>query len=325
MSEILVETPSKPPALSLDFWSKSLAAAAVVMYAIGFAIVAVFNGSHGVPDPNPLRPKLAYVGFVFLLLTVLPVATTLPIIRVLFSKETPKRYFATFLLSYCWASLFIALAGKFLFQFTAAPASNLHGWREWALLVVTIGISSLSYFYQAGDRAQKVKRTIFLYALAFAYIAVLLYQDIPRQDEFTFNQLRLWLLVSGVAGGFMSAIVLHPEHRRKLDWPVTVLYFVYAISIYPVFVFPHIKAAFGGGQLADVTIFISKTSSTFACTQLKAQLIDERDEGFYVQTADKRTMLIPRGSVDGIIYSLAPLPTEIPAKCTVDGAPAARQ
>jgi hypothetical protein len=269
----------------------------------------------GLPEPNPLRARLAYVGFVFLTLTVLPVATTYPYLRRLFQSETRKIFYATWLFSWTWASFFLAFAAGFLFDFTPGPPVPHLKWYGWLFNIGAFAISWLSYQYQDGTRAQKVKKAYLLYILALANTGLLLYNTLPTSNEFTVSQLRLWIFLSGGVGGLVVTLVLHPGHRKRLDWPLISLYILYALSIYPVYVYPHIKSAFAGGAMKDVTVYFSSATSTFGCVQLTAKLLDESDQGFYLRLKDGAVLLAPRNDVDAITYGGTTLPREYAANC----------
>jgi hypothetical protein len=169
----------------LEAISKMVAAIALLMYACGFAVVTVYNGAHNIPETGLLKPKFAYTGFVFLLLTVVPAASTFPIIKILFKKETEKVFIATFILSYAWLSMVMNMGASFLFDFEGTSPTPHRKWISIPLLIVSIGVTALASIYSDTDKARKLKRRYFLYLLVIAYVLLIFYNGIPRDNEFT--------------------------------------------------------------------------------------------------------------------------------------------
>jgi hypothetical protein len=295
--------------------TKALTALAVICYALGYAIVTIYNAAHGLPDPNPLRPKLAYSGFIFLLLTVIPSAATFPIVRDLFRAETRKLFIVTWLLSYSILSLMMASAAWFLFDFTYKPDVMPHNKLALAtLLMVLFSTTWLTIYFQNWERAVKLKQPLWLILLLLVNMSLMFYTGWPGA-EFNAAQVRLWFFVSGVLGGYLGNAMWHPEHRRKLDLPITAFYVFFLLSIYPVLIYPHIKSAFGGGSLRPIRVYFSATPSSFTCEQVNADLIEQADDGFYVQLSDQRTLFLPRTSIDAVSFLQKPLPPELSASC----------
>src|SRR2546430_1883682 len=100
----------------IETLTKSLALTAVLCYAAGFAITTIYSANLGLPDPNPLRPRLAYVGFIFFLLTVAPIIASAQFMRAYIKPEVPRWTLATWLLSQMFASTLFATATRFMFN-----------------------------------------------------------------------------------------------------------------------------------------------------------------------------------------------------------------
>ena len=71
--------------------------------------------------------------------------------------------------------------------------------------------------------------------------------------------------------------------------------------------YPHLKASWGGGTPANVTVYFLKDSLLSPNKSVQAQLIEESDEGFYiVGPKESKAIFVPRGSVAMIYFSDKP-------------------
>jgi hypothetical protein len=79
-------------------------------------------------------------------------------------------------------------------------------------------------------------------------------------------------------------------------------------SAFPLFIYPHIKSAWGGGASVDVVLYLSKDSAVLPNSALRAQLLDESDGGYYIVIGENpRAIYLPRASVAAAYFSDKPL------------------
>jgi hypothetical protein len=68
--------------------------------------------------------------------------------------------------------------------------------------------------------------------------------------------------------------------------------------------YPHLKASWGGGTPANVTVYFTKDSLLSANKAVQAQLIEESDEGYYiVGPNESKAVFVPRSAVALIYFS----------------------
>ncbi len=80
-----------------------------------------------------------------------------------------------------------------------------------------------------------------------------------------------------------------------------------AILIFSQYVYPHLKTSWGGGTPANVTVYFSKDSFLSPNKSVRAQLIEESDEGFYiVGPKESKAIFVPRSAIAMIYFSDKP-------------------
>lgn len=295
--------------------TKALALFAALCYVAGFAITTIYTASLGLPDLNPLRPKIAYVGFIFFLLAAPPIFVSFQFMRVYVKPDTPRWTFVTFLLSQLLASLVFSGVTQFLFVFqTAPPDKSTHHWWYWPVQLLGAFAVGVGIWFADGGRAAKIHRKAWLYLIA-AVALTFNFRLALTSQVFSYPTLSFWFAATGIVGGILSYWLLHPEQRRKVTWETILIYVLYLFTLYPIHLYPHIKPAFAGGSLRPVRVLFTRDSSHFACMQLQAQMIEETDAGFYLRLDDQRTLFVPRSSVEALSYSQAPISTTFAKPC----------
>jgi hypothetical protein len=76
-----------------------------------------------------------------------------------------------------------------------------------------------------------------------------------------------------------------------------------AVSTYSIYLFPHMKAAWGGGAAVPAVIYLSKDAPMHPGEKVKTALIEASDAGFYLifEGSDKATY-VPKGLVTGMEF-----------------------
>jgi hypothetical protein len=76
------------------------------------------------------------------------------------------------------------------------------------------------------------------------------------------------------------------------------------VLVFAQYLYPHLKASWGGGTPVNVTLYFTKDSVLNPNKAVQAQLIEESDAGFYiVGLKESNAIFIPRNSVAMIYFS----------------------
>ncbi len=132
------------------------------------------------------------------------------------------------------------------------------------------------------------------------------------KHEFNTASLALWFFVTFIVVLFEFKI----RNRENLisygGWskPLAVLFA--ALLVFSQYVYPHLKASWGGGTPANVTIYFTKDSMISPDGNAQAQLIEESDDGFYiVGVAEPKAVFVPRSAVALIYFADKPTDSTI--------------
>jgi hypothetical protein len=91
-------------------------------------------------------------------------------------------------------------------------------------------------------------------------------------------------------------------------WSKPLVVVFLALLIFSTEVYPHLKASWGGGTPASVTVFFTKDSLLNPNKSMQAQLVEESDDGFYiVGPKESKAVFIPRNTVALIYFSDKPI------------------
>lgn len=122
--------------------------------------------------------------------------------------------------------------------------------------------------------------------------------------EFDTSCLALWFF--GVSVVAITEFKIRKRENLISDggWSKPMGVFFAALLVFSQYVYPNLKAPWGGGTPANITVYFSKDSVLNPNKAIQAQLIEESDEGFYiVGPKESKAIFIPRSSVALIYFS----------------------
>jgi hypothetical protein len=129
--------------------------------------------------------------------------------------------------------------------------------------------------------------------------------SIPVHGEFGSRQLALFLWAIQLASLEVTNLrskneILKPSYS---NWQIIAATMSAPLLLFGLWVYPHTKAAFGGGEPSVAAMSILAASGSGTPTAVPVKIIDENDAGFYVIEAnDSRVQYIPRNLVTSVIF-----------------------
>lgn len=279
-----------------DAFSKAVAGIAIALYASGFLTVSLYHSQFGFGGTNPFRPRVLAAGVWFFFFTAIPISIALTFRLDSWRKiwrNAPNIWIACVTLS--------ILLGGLLFDYTtSSPVIHLPTWAwiatavAWAALVA----ATAPAWFKLPEWA----------VIIAAVLLTLLYLVNPfvsfLKHDFNIMCLALWYF--GVS--FVALTEFKTRNLQNLGdfggWAKPMGVLLGAILIFSQYVYPHLKASWGGGTPANVTIYFSKDSLISPNKSVQAQLVEESDEGFYiVGPKESKAIFIPRSAVALMYFS----------------------
>jgi hypothetical protein len=293
----------------LEVLSKGTAILAASTYVVGFLVVSIHTASFGLSSINPFRPRILTAGGWFVLFLVLPILLAMG----LFSHDglelNPEQRFArgcvSTLLLY-FSSMFFGFAFEFLFDVPPSPPwFPRHEWISGALLIAVITVMSVS-IKQTSQHYIKYPMPVAGISLLLVVVMIVLGIAVDRHLPLQF--LGWWFFGVGIFGVMHDNILRDEKKRKENNWVAFTMIVLLGFSVFPLFIYPHIKSGWGGGSPVPVVVYFSNDSRILPGQQLIADLLEESDGGLYVaQKGQQQALFIPRTEISAIYFSDKPL------------------
>ena len=287
--------------------TKMLTLLVVGSYALGYLIVVINENAYGFLETSLIKPRAVTAGALFILFTALPISITQ---GTFFGKgpdpESKLETFTRFLLSFvdyvaaCCAGGLVML---FVFEDDLHGVSMTYG-KTIAFMGLFVVVSlngflrfSAPRFYRRAPIAWIVFGVFSLCGLAFGVYSVR-----------GFNIMRAFGWIFGLA------TLVNPylsDYRRGVisSFKPTALVplILVAVSTYSIYLFPHMKAAWGGGAAVPAVIYLSKDAPMHSGEKVKGVLIEASDTGVYVIfEGSEKAIYVPKALVTGMEFSASP-------------------
>lgn len=316
--------------------SKVAAGFLLAAYVSGYLIVSIYNSSFGFTELNPLKPKILGAGILFGALTAIAFYASNLIYSKPSTAEGTLRKVDTYLsrtVAYFYAcsvgtnglSLIISqrTEAQPLLKAPAVLAPIFHVPADTPSLLfflITVPLFVLS----VRQLKLTAKHPSISVSAALLLLAIQTADDLFRATVYSSTWIGLWLFGSGLALRPLAIIALNPQRRRTLDWTTQLFVPITALFFFSRWIYPKIKASWGGGEPIPVVLYLTKDSPLKPGESYPVLLLDESDTGFYfAEQPRSKAVFIPRSQVSMIFFSDKPLPTpstEKPNPVTPQGA-----
>jgi hypothetical protein len=254
-----------------DTLSKSVAAIVVALYVAGFLIVSLHHAHFGFTTTEPFRPRILAAGTWFFLLLAIPAVTLVETVRA--SEDSTGR--AQFLV--------IACAGLNLLAYVLCPIfmdfSN-----EWDLphgtpLIILIVSAAVVIALMI---SKKIPRAVSATLSVITVVVVILVElNVTLEHGFGPNGPAAWFNIILLLGLFRYT-TWSVDKRRSIETHDVLLPGFGILLAFSLYIYPHIKASWGGGTPVPATVYFGKESPIKAGQAVSAQVVEESDQGFYL-------------------------------------------
>jgi len=279
-----------------ETFSKAVAGIAIALYACGFLIVSLHHSKFGFVGTNPFRPRVLAAGAWFFFFAGIPAsfaASYRPKSWLKIARDSAALWVGSYSTS--------ILLGYLLFDFSTPSVDHmpLSLWlgfvlfAAWLALVVAVNYSKVPNWLAT---AASVLLTAFYVAEPTRTLLV--------KHEFVMSSIALWFFACSVVA-IVEFKIRNPRNLvADAEWAKMLGVLFVALLAFAQYVYPHLKASWGGGTPANVTIYFTKDSLLGPGKAVQAQLIEEADEGFYiVGPKESKAIFVPRSSVALIYFS----------------------
>lgn len=293
---------------TLELLSKGWVFLLAAIYASGYIVVSIYHASLGLNEINPLRPKIAAAGLLFLALGLGANYIQRHVDAFFkdsssYESESQRRILSAFggaLGMYC-LDLIGATAVTLLMRFDMA--SN-NGGLFYALWMLGILLSVMS----VSARKSRPRLLRFSTHWSFTLVCILVLMALtgmsaPLHGELGLRQFALYIATVQLA--IIMATNFHVIFGpwAEGNWSILTAAMLLPLLLFGIWVYPHTKAAFGGGEPTTAEISVLPTSGSGTPTTVSVKLVDESDAGFYVIEAnDSRVLYIPRNLVMSVRF-----------------------
>jgi hypothetical protein len=288
----------------LDLLSKGWVPLLAAIYGSGYLIVSIYHASLGLNEINLLRPQLAEVGILFLVMTAAAVIlmrrVRLAVALFGAALSPPRRYF----FSVCFGGLCLFCLDC-MATIVMLPILHFEGRQPSQgrfILIVTACVIGTAAILGSGEfarRRQWVTHWLALLCLGIATLT-LLSMSFPYDRQFGLRQFAACLFLMQI----FSFVSITNALGALDNWLNTVTQLLIPLLVYSVGIYPHVRRSFGGGAPTPAQIFLTTAIGNDPAKQFTATIIDETDAGFYViQSNQKNVRYVPRSLVSSIEFN----------------------
>ena len=295
----------------LEFAAKMATVLIVAAYAIGYLIVTLNDNAHGFLDTSLVKPRAITAGILFMLLMTVPISATQ---GTFFPKnsetESDRETFTRGLLGLLDYFTSCAVGGLmmlFVFKDNLASTNSTQG-RNLGFLLLCFVVTANGMARMAAEKHYRKRTTLWIVfsVICFLGLGIAVYNI----RELALVRCLAWMFVFT---SLVNAMLSDMKHGRKFHFrlPVMVALLLGVISMYSVYLFPFMKASWGGGAPVSTVIYLSKDSPIHPSEQAKAELLENSDSGIYVIfDGEEKTTYVPRYLVTAMEFPTSPAGSE---------------
>lgn len=282
-------------------FSKGMAVIAFAIYFLGFLVVSLQSANYGYFDISPFKSKVITAGSLLVLLILIPCLTADYIFeKDLFAEESN-------LLSDINLFIFISSASiNMLGTLFSKSTISFYDQADIAsCLYLLILIINLIFF----KNVRKLKENKKLYQFCFSFFSLFILLASIMQIE---NSIISRVLIFYCWVGFLYTFYIKQSlisgdkvtvfKNIKHSFYEFIAIFVFTISSFSTYIYPHISFAWGGGSPVPVTVLVKK-DGLLDKNPTNAFLLNETPNGFYLllEKEAAKTVYLPRDMIE-IVY-----------------------
>ena len=283
-----------------ETFSRGVAGIVIALYASGFLTVSLYHSQFGFVGTNPFRPRVLAAGAWFFFFTGIPVSIAAGFRADSWrkiGKNAPTVWIACIGLS--------VLLGNLVFDYTTDSHSIIH-LPTWVW--ITIAVVGAALVAATDTTSFKLPEWAVITA-SVLLTSLYLVNPLVSFFEHRFDVTCLALWYFGVS--LIALTEFKTRNRENLasfgGWAKPMGVLLAALLVFSQYVYPHMKASWGGGTPTNVTLYFSKDSLLSPNKSVQAQLVEESDEGFYVVgPRESKAIFVPRGAVAMVYFSDKP-------------------
>lgn len=294
---------------NIETVSRTTAALLVVLYAVGFIILAVHDAQYGIVQFSFLRTRILLVGSLFGALVILSAGAAhyqleyIPGLKEVYNNAELElqRYKDLLLMAHFVypASLMALIFNPVIFPFTLinwwfTPEDK--PWWHGAAIYGAFVVMGLGNFVIAKSFSERPKRAAFI-GVGGTFILI---SGLYVFGSKNIANLTLFLFLAG-----LNALQIRrnlDRTRYALDFRNWILPFV-LIAMFVFGIFGNVRSRLGGGATTPVILYLNTPVEWLDSKVASVFLVDETDQGFYVLTAPTgNAFFLPRSNVASMYF-----------------------
>lgn len=301
MTEQSLLTGSEKPALNSNATTianllfKYFAAFIAFVYIFGYVISFLHDGSYGFRVMSPFHAHILSAGLLYFIFMLYPFAIYFVVILASWNTSTQKYDEPSgifFMLSSAYLPFTFLLKDLFIIQTVKYEYDYL-----WILL--TIALYLLYYILKNKYKAISVISLILAWLIYISGFIYILYYTFTSHI-FTIYNIHAWTYSI-----FLGILFTHYQLKKTHTQVPYAFFAIFILSLtgFARNYYPFIKSIWGGGELSNIELVLSKSSTILPGNHINCQLIDEDDKGLYIKlNYETNATYIPRDNIALIRY-----------------------
>jgi hypothetical protein len=299
--------PSQQESLSRELLGLTVKHAAIIFgvtYGIGFLVLSIHHARFGMEATEPFKPKVFSAGVLFIVLAGVP-CIAMARLMAMFGLSMPRTQAVkgkgAAYLGLSWALDFLLIAvglrmgSAILFSpFDLVP--RYPGWLFWIIYCVLVSTNSL----WLTDMNRWPVRTIIIRSILFASLVGIVF----RYNSHEFFLQVVWFYAVGLIFLWLQYERKNRSSPQTYDWERQGFALLGIVTLFAVFVYGHIKSAYGGGAPIRIDLSFTRATSFSANKTEGGFLVEQDSQGYYVihKEQDTETHFIPRDAIGEIVF-----------------------
>ncbi len=280
----------------------------LLLYGIGYFTTSLYFAHLGIPLASPFRPKVIAAGFIYVVLSAPFLWLSLKLFSPLNLMDSARQHYAALISTAALFFFMCAIASMLaspIFNLTSAPTSKQS--LTYISLCVLAGMMSprsAKRILSSWQDKHPLLSSLASAVLLLMVVSCVLASPYFAPAGFGVRKVALWFFAVGILPWGLVKRSRFADQSTEPNWAIVSIQLLIMAGMFPVTIYPHVKAEWGGGQPVDATILFSRNSGLHQNSLLKVKIISEDEYGFYYcQNACEQSTFSPRESVAAVIYA----------------------